>query len=319
MKKLIQLSAAILMIALSSGCSNEDEAPVLPGGGQLSGGLYFDWATEGALAINTQTGVRSEFLPYDTKRNGWSLSQDGRIVLTSMNPDIWTDEILFTMTNVDDGQIMKEFSYFPLNGGSKFKSGELSPDNTLVVISSTYEEGVVIIDTSGKLVTHLYDINGEKIELHEQVKWLPGNSLLITHKKLLIKVDPPYKSGTLVKEMNYESWGDPAVDPAGQKIAVRVNNHIYLMNMDGSDFVQVTESNDREVAPVFSPDGKYLLVGTDYTKTGPFGALWYLKIIPADGKVYNVDPIYPNSEGVIPVISNGENSVQAASGAMYWR
>jgi len=318
MKKIIQVFTAILLV-FSSSCSSEDETPISPITEVLAGSIYFDWATAGALVINTQTGVRSEFLPYDSKRNGWSLSLDGQTLLTSKNPDIFTDEILFTLTNAKDGKIIKEFSYTPLNGGSRFKSGELSPDNSLVVISSTYEEGVVIIDTSGQLIAHIYDINGEKIELHEQVTWLPGNSLLLTHKNLLIKIDPPYESGALVKEMNYESWGDPAVDTKGQKIAVRVNNHIYMMNMDGSDFVQVTESNDQEVHPVFSPDGKYLMVGTDYTKTGSFGAIWYLKIIPADGKIYNVDPIYPNSNGVIPVISNGENSVQTASGAMYWR
>ncbi|WPR77259.1 hypothetical protein [Algoriphagus sp. NG3] len=318
MKNILQIFSALLLVLLTS-CSKEDESPILPVGTNLSGSIYFDWATEGALTINTQTGVRSEFLPSDSKRNGWSLSPDGQILLTSKNPEVFSDKISFTMTDVKDGEIIKEFSYMPLKGGSKFKSGDLSPDNSLVVISPTYEEGVVILDTSGELIAHIYDIDGEKIELHEQVIWMPGNSLLITHKNFLIKVDPPYQNGSLVKELNYESWGDPAVDPAGQKIAVRVNNHIYLMNMDGSDFVQVTDSNDQEVQPVFSPDGQHLLVGTDYTRTGAFGAIWYLKIIPADGKVYNVDPIYPNSEGVVPVISNGENSVQPASGALYWR
>jgi Tol biopolymer transport system component len=93
-----------------------------------------------------------------------------------------------------------------------------------------------------------------------------------------------------------------------------------MMDIDGNNFVQVTESNDREVLPEFSPDGNYLLVGTDYTKTSSLSAIWRLKIIPADGNKYNVDPITENSPGVIPVIAHGDEVIQTASNrGMLWR
>ncbi|VTP87368.1 TolB family protein [Sphingobacterium daejeonense] len=114
--------------------------------------------------------------------------------------------------------------------------------------------------------------------------------------------------------------GRITVNAAGTKIALSANNHIYMMDIDGNNFVQVTESNDREVLPEFSPDGNYLLVGTDYTTTSSLSAIWRLKIIPADGNKYNVDPITENSPGVIPVIAHGDEVIQTASNrGMLWR
>ncbi len=320
--KISKLLSFALLAALTISCSKDDDTPGLVNPsipGDLKGTLFYDWATEGTLAVNTQTGVKSEFLPTESKRNGWDLSRDGQVLLTASKKDIWSDDVTLVMSNVSDGAVIKELKYTPLNGGSGFNSGKLSPDNSMIVLNSTFEEGFVILDTEGNVVTHLYDVQGEKIDMNEQAEWLPDNSLVLTHKNYIIKLSPPYTNGQLVKEMNFEDWGNLAVDPTGSKIAVRVGNHIHMMNMDGSGFVQVTDSNDKEAYPVFSPDGKYLLVGTDYTRTGSFGAIWYLKIIPADGQLYNVDPIYENSPEVIPVITNGETKIETASGRMVWR
>jgi len=151
------------------------------------------------------------------------------------------------------------------------------------------------------------------------VEWLPGNALLFTHGNYILKSAPPYNKATLVKEMNYEGWGDIRASQDGKKLTVRIDKHIYLMDMDDGDLTQVTESNFTESVAVFSPNGKYLLVGTDYRITGPFGSIWNLKIIPADGKLYNVDPIAVNSAGVIPVIPLGEDRIETADGIMMWR
>ncbi|SKA44179.1 WD40-like Beta Propeller Repeat [Chitinophaga eiseniae] len=60
------------------------------------------------------------------------------------------------------------------------------------------------------------------------------------------------------------------------------------MNTDGSNRVQVTTSNEEEGYPVFSPDGKYLLPGTNYDGENNAIQNWNLTIIPADGQQYNV-------------------------------
>ena len=132
-------------------------------------------------------------------------------------------------------------------------------------------------------------------------------------------LDPPYTSGTLLKAMNYQDWGDLAVNPAGNQLAVRIANHVYTMGMDGSNLKQVTTSNFKEAVPEFSPDGKHLLLGTNYRQTGPLGWTWDLKIIHNDGKEYNVDPIEPNTPGVIPVFVKGKDKIETSGGQMIWR
>ncbi|TXK50262.1 hypothetical protein FVR03_05025 [Pontibacter qinzhouensis] len=307
------------LFILLLGCSNDDDtavAPVTTNPTHLKGTLFFDWATEGTLAFNTETAIKREFLSYNSKRNNWDISRDNEILLTVSKNEISSDVMTFTMSKMSDGSIANQFEYTPLNGGSAFNSGKLSPDKSLVAVMPTFREGLVLLKTDGTVVAHLEDVNGEKLDRSEQVQWLPDNGILLTHKNYIIKIAPPYTSGSLVKEMNFEDWGDMGVNQQGTKIAVRVTNHIHMMNIDGSDFVQVTESNSKEAYPTFSPDGKYLLIGTDYKPVAPMGAIWYLKIIPADGKKYNVSN---DSEGVIPVMIDRNNSLQTASGAMLWR
>jgi hypothetical protein len=89
------------------------------------------------------------------------------------------------------------------------------------------------------------------------------------------------------------------------------------MNTDGSNLVQITTSSQEEAYPVFSPDSKSLLVATNYQITSQLGHWWYLKIIPADGKQYDVDD--NADKNVIPVIVKGETRAQAGSGTMLWR
>lgn len=308
-----------LIIVLFVGCS-KDDGPEATIPSNLKGTLYFDWADEGTLSIDTETGVKATFLAGDSKRNGWDISRDKEWMLTASKTSIWNDDITFVISQMTTGEIVNQFDYTPLNGGSGFHSGILSPDKTLIAIAPTFEAGWVLLKTDGSLLGHIDAINGEKPERGSAIVWLPGNSILITHKSFIIRLNPPYTSGKLVKEMNFEDWGEVAVNPAGTKIALAANNHIYMMDIDGSNFVQITESNDREVHPAFSPDGNYLLVGTDYTPSGTFSAIWRLKIIPADGKKYNVNPIAENTTGVIPVIANGDETIQAASNrGMLWR
>src|SRR5690606_40947972 len=65
---------------------------------------------------------------------------------------------------------------------------------------------------------------------------------------------------TLVKEMNYENWGNLRVSNDGKKVSMFINDHIYIMDIDGSNLNQVTDSDGSEVFGEFSPDNKYLLV-----------------------------------------------------------
>ena len=89
-----------------------------------------------------------------------------------------------------------------------------------------------------------------------------------------------------------------------------------MMDIDGNNFVQVTNGNQDEAFAEFSPDDKYLLVGADYFHAPVSqNSHWYLKIIPADGKTYNME----SSPEVSEVIPQGSSNVVRANGVTIWR
>ncbi|KGE13808.1 hypothetical protein [Sphingobacterium deserti] len=61
--------AFFFTVLLLVGCS-KDNGPESSIPSNLKGTLYFDWADEGTLSIDTETGVKGTFLPSDSKRNG---------------------------------------------------------------------------------------------------------------------------------------------------------------------------------------------------------------------------------------------------------
>ncbi|WP_353130895.1 TolB family protein [Parapedobacter pyrenivorans] len=318
------LAKFVCALFLMLSCS-KDEAPGPDGDNgtplpaDLEGLLLYDWVDEGVLAVDVKTGRKSVFITDDVRANGFDVSRDGKLRLTSGDIQGNYDASRYTLSNTADGSIVSQFTFYPPNGGTKYNHGKLSPDNTLIMIPPTFEEGIIVLDTEGKPVVHIEAINNEPFDHNDVAEWLPGNALLFTHGDYILKASPPYTQATLVKEMNYESWGAISPSQDGQRVAVRIDKHIYLMDIDGSNLTQVTESNFQENMAVFSPNGKYLLVGTHYRRTGVFGAIWELKIIPADGKAYNVDPITPNTAGVIPVIPIGEDRIETGDGIMLWR
>jgi len=286
----------------------------------LNGTIYYDWATEGILQVQLPSGDGGSFIPDDTKLNSFDVSRDGKYRLTSYSASsVGNNDVRFTLSNLKDGSIVHEFVY-NAPGGYSYSKGLLSPDNSLIMVrSNDKEDGVTILKVTGEFITRLTDVGGKPFDMLDMQMWLPNNEILLTHGKNIIRLPPPYTNGKLVKRMEYEDWGDLTVNHQGSQLAVRIDKHIYTMNIDGSDQKQVTTSNFKEAVPAFSPDGKWLLVGADYRQTGPFGYVWDLKIIPNDGKQYNVGPVESNSPEVIPVILKGKDRIEMAGGAVIWK
>ncbi|MEH1794216.1 TolB family protein, partial [Nostoc sp.] len=73
---------------------------------------------------------------------------------------------------------------------------------------------------------------------------------------------------TLDDQFAFRQISDPQLSPTGDWIAYTVtntdlkndtrDNHIYMTSWDGSQTLQLTNGNDSEYNPRFSPDGKYL-------------------------------------------------------------
>lgn len=326
MKNLLTRSLlGLLLLSLGAACSKSGNDELGNPGetgypSSLTGTIYYDWATEGILQMRLPDGVGSSFIPDNSKLNNFDISTDGKQKLTVVDEQtLGNYPIRFTLSDIADGRVVNEFVY-QSPARNAYCKGFLSPDKShILVLSNDDEDGITILKNNGEFVTRIKDINGEALGFNETRLWLPNNALLITHKNYIIRIDPPYTAGRLVREMDYQQWGALAVNQSGTQLALQIANHIYTMNMDGGNLQQVTTSNFTESEPVFSPDGKYLLVGSEYKQTGPFGFMWYMKIIPNDGKMYNVDPVAENSPGVIPVVWKGRDRMEAAGGQMIWR
>ncbi|WP_142684927.1 TolB family protein [Chitinophaga polysaccharea] len=57
-----------------------------------------------------------------------------------------------------------------------------------------------------------------------------------------------------MRDIPFSDWkGYASASPDGKKIALPLGEHIWLMYADGSDFHQITEGDQRETNPCFSP------------------------------------------------------------------
>jgi Tol biopolymer transport system component len=310
---------AFLFIA----CSKEGTTPDA-GGGDDGGGnppnvnigtgfIYFEWATEGLQKINLQTSEKSVVLPDDVSRSGFDVSWDGKQLLEANDASDDYESEIYTLTNLSNGTIVWQFRKY--TGHAQNTTPLLSPDNTLIAAPPTFDDGIIILDTRGNILAELLSINGNK--LTNEVAWMPDGTLLIATEKSLYRTNQAFTTATLIAQFNFDVWGAVAANRQGTKIAFRGGNHIWLMNTDGSNMIQVTDSNDFESHPVFSPDGNYLLVGTEPSPMQLGGYYYHMRIIPADGKKYNVNQgADPN---VITVVPKGEDKVQPYYAGAVWR
>lgn len=319
MRNLYFSTRFVLLITLLSACQKESAGPVrraLPA--DLQGTIFYEFADEGVTALELRSGKKQVVLPGDIRRNQWDLSKDGSRILTASDISGHPEMSRYVLRSLLNEKVLHQFDYLP-GKGSSLTTGLLAPDASCILIEPTFEQGIVLVDMQGNVLHELQGIGGVPFEWGTGVCWLPGNGILMAHGQALYATGAPFEQARLIREMPYEDWSLLAVDPGGGKIVVRIGNHLHMISGDGSSMQQITESNFTESAAAFSPDGKYLLIGTDHTRTGPFGSYFRLKIIPADGKTYVVDPLESNSPGVIPVIAAPRGELEAASGRIFWR
>jgi hypothetical protein len=319
MKKHLYWMAFILFFsACSKSKGDEDDQTPPPGTGtgstQLGAGMvYYDWATEGILKVDLKTGVKGTLLKDNTRRNSWDISRDHTWLLEVTDAPQNYDNELYTITNIKDGTVVSQF--VKETGYANHSSPKFSYDNKLLAVPPTDNDGIMLLDLKGNILLNLVTFQGK--ELDGSIEWMPDNTLLFRQDNSIYRTNKEFTKATLVTTLNFASWNDLHVSPDGSKIALHGGNHLWMMNADGSNLTQITESNHEEVYPVFSPDSKYLLIGYDYTYTGTFGRYWHMAIIPADFGKYNVDK--GADKRVIPFIAKGETRAETSDGTMLWR
>lgn len=300
------------------GCTKEDNGSNHPGQSNLPGNVLYD-SGEHTYQVHLKTNTKRVYFDRNSySANGWDVSWDGKVRLESESIAGNFNQVRFKLINTENNQVIKQFDYKTINGEGRDVKGFLSPDQKLILIQPDLKHGIVIIDTDGKVKQHLPMVNNKKLTLGDEAIWLPDNSILFTFdKKYILKTVSPYTEITPVKEMPYAEWGKIRANASGNQLSLCIDKHIYLMNPDGSNLVQITESDRQEREAVFSPDGKYLLVGADYSPATFRAGNWTLTIIPADGKKYKVGA--NSGPGVVVITPQGERNVEQGSNQMLWR
>ncbi|HEY0274120.1 MAG TPA: hypothetical protein VGC22_13095 [Chitinophaga sp.] len=320
-----QLSSAFLLcifaLPLMTACSKKDDNGPGGGGGRAfgTGNIYYDWSEGAGLAVtykvDLHSNARSKALAYDPDRHAWDISRDGSKMIQSVaDPNDYDGEI-YRIINMSNGQTISEFKKKGTELSS-FTEPLFSPDMTMIAVPPTFDRGLLLLNMQGQVLKEIVTIGGNKIQGH--IAWMPDNSIICTVGNTIYRLNNSYTYGDVIANLNFSDWNHVTASNDGTKIAFAGGKHIWLMNADGSDPKQITTSNDEEGYPVFSPDGKNLLIGTDYV--GETSALqsWKLAIIPADGQQYNVTE---GADGrVIPiVIKDSESTQELCDDIMEWR
>lgn len=307
---------AISVFVLAS-CSKEKNNGPDNGAPSSMIGYILHQYTSDVKKIEAATGEESAFFSYNSYSTvGWDVSRDGTLRIIAEREAGVYDRTRIMLVNVADETIVKDFDYVPRYGNSTTNMGALSFDNSMILIDVDRDNGIVILNTDGEVLYEMNAINDQLLSSDDDATWLPNNGLLICFDNQILRADPPYTSLSLIKTMDYENWGNLRVSNDGTKLSMYINNHVYMMDIDGNNLVQVTDGDNEEIFGEFSPDDKHLLIGAEYFHApASRNSHWYLKIIPADGKTHNMD----SGAEVIPVIPNGSSSIVRANGVTRWR
>lgn len=314
------IAVAILAVFAASSCTKKEGGPDGGDGNgyqHLEGKLIYTF-TGNVYQLDLKTNQRSTYFTFNTYGfTNWDMSLDEQFRLTNeREAGVFNAAKLMLVRNAD-GTIIDEFDYDSPRGNDTSTEAFLSPDNTMVAYSPTFDNGIVVTDFDGNLIVHLESVNtggGSPIAfgISDEVLWLPDNTLLFTlNDRYIFKSPPPYTTLSLVKEMPYTEWGNVRVNKQGTQLSLMASNHIHVMDLEGGDFRQVTESSEAEIHADFSPDGKHLLVAK---KIGSTYFYWNLAIVPNDGQIYDMD----NSDKVLVIKPEGENILPAVDGETFW-
>lgn len=323
---ILTLCGSALFVACPGEAGNPTPTPA------LKGLMYYSFASR-MYRLDLATGAvqkidlpKLEVLGSVVSFSYFDVSLDGQdlVLFTRPYPDL-PGECRFvnivSSTNVNDAR--SRFRFCPEQAWFK-----LSPDKSRVAASvnyfdakvSKYRNYVIIVDRTGKTIArYSADDAGNDFE---EMSWLPDGNLLMSTAYGLFKTDDTtLLHATRTFEPSFDSWGFISVSPNGQRVAFRAKRHIWTANLDGSNLVQVTDSegDGQDSAPQWSPDGTRLAFRARifaYTLGGPVqggGSLDLLIVAPADGKTYALNKNYLRSVGPI---TNGTEEITGVNGVV---
>src|SRR3546814_425439 len=208
--KVIAIGLAAFFSAWS--CGKDDNGPSGNNGGangNLAGKLIYSF-TGSVYQLDLKTNQQSIYFTFNTYGfNNWDMSWDEQFRLTSEREGGVFDVAKITLVRNADGAIVDEFDYDSPYGTDTDIMALLSPDNEKVVYEPTFDNGIVITDLDGNVLSHLEGVNvgtdPVSFGISDEVLWLPDNRILFTvDGRYIAKSAPPYTSLSLVKDMRSE-------------------------------------------------------------------------------------------------------------------
>src|SRR5690606_18089818 len=155
---------ALVLVAVFSFLSCSKKESGNPDNGEnsnLSGKLIYTF-TGNVYQLDLQTNRQTTYFTFNTYGfNSWDMGHDGQFRLISEREAGVFDAAKITLIRNSDGTIADEFDYVSPNGNDTEVNALLSLDNKKVMYSPTFDNGIIITDLDGKVLTHLKAVKTE--------------------------------------------------------------------------------------------------------------------------------------------------------------
>lgn len=354
LRKFKLLSLISLLVLVIAACDKGKDTGNHSSLKNLPGTLYWFFAGSAGyyeLSANRYVEEMMKMGSASSRFDAFDISWDNRKIMLTMDVEGTfnfderrivlrnkTDNI--TYSEVQSGNNITDFSFEWEDISDVY--GHISPNEKYVAVDAQHfsDLPVAIVGVDEKEIISGWKVDGVSLLDYGIPVWTADNKLYFRILNNLYQSSPEdeYVSANHILTMENGS-SFVTVNPQGTKIAFRRNKHLWMCNIDGSGLQQITTAEtsnvidyDGERKPVFSPDGKYIAFtgatqrGTPWSDhnypdggwvaaTG--GKYGYIIIIPADGKLYNLDD---KNSGAIWLKKPGDNvNGIPCSGSLIWR
>ncbi len=239
------------------GCSNSTTEPA--DSGKAKGTIYMNGETRSRIySFDVKTGTGTNLLagsdPYVTP--------EGTIICSANNGDL----VEYSKDGTTKRVIVKSEIYAPYEEtyNDAFKSPQLSPDGKYIAYEGQFGyrfDMYVVERQTGKLVTQFFE--DFTVAGFERPSWTPDGRIVFSGK-------PNANPGLYITSKDFKTYEridqdlsdprQPKVSPDGKLIAFILNDHLYTLNIDGTNLKQITTSDWKESWPTWSPDGQWIAI-----------------------------------------------------------
>jgi Tol biopolymer transport system component len=141
----------------------------------------------------------------------------------------------------------------------------------------------VVLDDGSLIAVRLFAVSNQKYKVAKQDGF--SNWKVSGMQAHLVHISREGAENDLAAGVN------PAVSPDGRQLAFSMragrSRHLFMMNVDGSDLVQLTDERSIDVQPAWSPDGKWIVFTSNRGRADmrqPKKSNWDIWAIGRDGR-----------------------------------